>query len=80
MFATILENALLPPVLKSTKKIKIKIKECDELNTNYMVKINSMVSNEKCILNKLLFYEDITFMFVVTNTVGSVAKVYHTKF
>lgn len=45
-FATILENSLLPPVLKITKKVQIKIKECDQQsNTNYIHKFNSMVNN-----------------------------------
>ncbi|VVC25289.1 Hypothetical protein CINCED_3A007990 [Cinara cedri] len=47
-FATILENALLPPVLKSTKKLQIKIKECDQqTNINYILDFNLMLSEIK---------------------------------
>lgn len=52
-FATILDNALLPPVLKNTKKVHIKFKESDQqAKTNYILKFNSMVNNKR---NKIIF-------------------------
>ncbi|XP_015366121.1 PREDICTED: uncharacterized protein LOC107163291 isoform X2 [Diuraphis noxia] len=45
-FSSILENALLPPVLKSPKKIQIKIKECDQPN-DYIFDLNSLISEIK---------------------------------
>ncbi|XP_022160395.1 uncharacterized protein LOC111026601 isoform X2 [Myzus persicae] len=46
-FSKILENALLPPVLKSAKKVQIKIKECDQLPNNHIFDLNSLLSEIK---------------------------------
>jgi len=44
-FSNILENALLPPVLKSAKKVRIKINEYDQQTNNYIFDLNSLVNN-----------------------------------
>lgn len=44
-FSNILKNALLPPVLKSAKKVRIKIKEYDQQTNNYIFDLNSLVNN-----------------------------------
>lgn len=50
-FAKILENALLPPVLKNTKKVKIKIKEFDQQsNKDYISDLDKLV-NKYLLLN-----------------------------
>ncbi|XP_060840763.1 uncharacterized protein LOC132921642 isoform X1 [Rhopalosiphum padi] len=41
-FSNILENALLPPVLKSAKKVRIKINEYDQQTNNYIFDLNSL--------------------------------------
>lgn len=46
-FSNILENALLPPVLKSAKKVRIKIKEYDQQTNNYIFDLNSLFSEIK---------------------------------
>ncbi|KAL4089531.1 hypothetical protein QTP88_024551 [Uroleucon formosanum] len=46
-FSKILENALLPPVLKSDKEKKIKIKECDQIPHNFILGLNSLISEIK---------------------------------
>ncbi|KAF0750811.1 Uncharacterized protein FWK35_00011774 [Aphis craccivora] len=46
-FSTILKNALLPPVLKSAKKVKIKIKECDLQSNNILLDLNLLLSEIK---------------------------------
>ncbi|XP_025205524.1 uncharacterized protein LOC112601880 [Melanaphis sacchari] len=46
-FSNILENALLPPVLKSARKVQIKIKECDLQTNNYIFDLNSLFSEIK---------------------------------
>jgi len=44
-FANILENALLPPVLKIARKLKIKIKEYDQKSSqNYISDLNALVN------------------------------------
>ncbi|XP_022168863.1 uncharacterized protein LOC111032735 [Myzus persicae] len=46
-FYNILENALLPPVLRSAKRKLIKIKECEQLPNNYIFDLNSLLSEIK---------------------------------
>ncbi|KAL4089377.1 hypothetical protein QTP88_024423 [Uroleucon formosanum] len=41
-FSKILENALLPPVLKGDKEKKIKIKDCDQITNNFILDLNSL--------------------------------------
>lgn len=47
-FTNILENALLPPVLKNPKKVQIKLKECDQqANYTNIIDLNSLVNKSK---------------------------------
>lgn len=60
-FSNILENALLPPVLKSAKKVRIKIKEYDQQTNNYIFDLNSLVNN----YNLVIDYFDILLLYFI---------------